>query len=212
MFKILLIISVVGVVIAAVFFLMMVKGPDLQKYEFLKKPRITSLPETLVLEVPFETSTEGLKNVFGFLYKTYFRIKGVSKRASAAIPPMARYENNLDFAMDEEKRADAFKNIVWKGSAAIPLKPDTTTLPKLKHDKLSARLSHWKYGETAEILHIGPYEEEAPTIKKIRDFIDSQGYEIAGFHEEVYLRGPGLPWNKPENFYTIIRYPVRKRI
>jgi hypothetical protein len=183
MIKILLILFAVGVIVAAVFFLMMVKGPDVQKYEHLKDPKITTLPDILVLEVPFETSTEGLKDVFNFLFKTYFKIKGVSKKVSKMMPPVARYENNLDFAMEAEKRDHAFKNIIWKGAAAIPLKIKPDKLPELKHEKLKARLSHWQYGETAEILHIGPYEQEAPTVKKIREYIATQGYEITGLHE-----------------------------
>ena len=211
MFKSILLLSVIAVVVGASYLFSMVKGPDLRRYESLKKPRITTLPDTLVLEVPFETSTEGLKNVFGFLFKTYFKIKGVPKKASAMMPAIARYENNLDFAMEKSERAEAFKNIVWKGVAAIPLTIDLQKIPVVEHETFSARLTRWHYGETAEILHIGPYEKEAPTIQKIREFIASQGYEISGYHEEVYLRGPGLPWNRPKNYYTIIRYPVRKK-
>ncbi len=213
MFKIILIVSALALIIGVISYLLLFKGVDLRQYEHLKSPRITTLPDTPVLAVEFETSTEGLKEVFGFLFSTYFKIKGVPKRSGKIMPALARYENALDFDMEEAQRNKAFANITWKGIAAIPLPHGIKDLPVQTQDrhKLSARLSSWQYGETAEILHIGPYEKEGPTVQKIREFIDTQGYEICGFHEEVYLRGPGLPWNRPENYYTIIRYPVRKK-
>ena len=42
-------------------------------------------------------------------------------------------------------------------------------------------------------------------------FIKKEGYEICGLHEEEYLRGPGVPFVKPKDYYTIIRYPVCKK-
>ena len=61
-----------------------------------------------------------------------------------------------------------------------------------------------------DMLHTGPYSEETLTIQKLRDFIASSGYEIIGEHEEEYLHGPGMPPGSPKDYYTIIRYRVRK--
>lgn len=193
------------------FFYYFMKGPDLSRYEYLKNPRITKIPDTNVLEVPFATSTEGLKAVFGFLFKNYFKLKGVPKRAAKMAPPAARYENALDFEMEEGKQETTFDAMTWKGVAAIPLADDITSVPDTGHNDLTAGISRWQYGETAEILHIGPYKKEAPTVRKLMQFIASQGYEVSGFHEEVYLRGPGSIFSKPETYYTLIRYPVKKK-
>ena len=126
-------------------------------------------------------------------------------------PPAARYENALDFDIEAARRKSFFKNMIWKGVAAIPLASDIVELPDIKNEKLTARVARWQYGKTAAILHVGPYEEEAPTVNRLKKYIEEQGYEIAGLHEEVYLRGPGSPMSKPENYYTIIRYPVKKK-
>ena len=64
----------------------------------------------------------------------------------------------------------------------------------------------WKYGTVAEILHIGPYSEEGPSIEKLHKFIGESGCEIAGAHEEEYLTRPTAKVIK-----TIIRYPVRRK-
>lgn len=56
----------------------------------------------------------------------------------------------------------------------------------------------------AQVLHVGPYSKEGPTIKKLQAFIKAQKLNIIGPHEEVYLTMPG-PKAK-----TIIRYAVKK--
>ncbi len=211
MIKIAVIIVVVVLAAAGGFFFMLMKGPDLAKYEHLREPRITVLPDITVLAASFETSGDGLKEVFGFLFKTYFKIKGVPKRPGKMPPPVARYENALDFEMESDKRKAILEKIIWKGVAALPLATDIVDLPDVQNKTLTARIAHWHYGETAEILHIGPYDQEPPTVRRLMEYIKEQGYEISGLHEEVYLRGPGTPLSKPEKYYTLIRYPVKKR-
>jgi effector-binding domain-containing protein len=76
---------------------------------------------------------------------------------------------------------------------------------------MNAHLATWEYGEVAEILHIGPYSREEPTIKRLIDFVMERGYSIAGLHEEEYVRGPTMTGpGEPEKYLTIIRYQVRK--
>jgi len=51
------------------------------------------------------------------------------------------------------------------------------------------------------------FTEEGPTAEKLHKFIEENGYEIAGIHEEEYLTKPDSKVVK-----TIIRYPVKKRV
>jgi hypothetical protein len=82
----------------------------------------------------------------------------------------------------------------------------TRTLPQPDPD-VAVNVETWDYGGTvAEILHIGPYSAEGPTIERLHTFIAESGYEIAGTHEEEYLTSPKAKVQK-----TMIRYPVKKR-
>jgi len=187
------------------------KKPDLSKYQSLKDPVISVKPDAKVLEVKFELDSKDLHKAFGLLFKTYFSIKGTPKGAGMQ-PPAARYENTIDFNIEAEKRNEIFKNIKWKGSASIPVPDSVNVLPKThSNDGLIAEFSICKYGDVAEILHYGPYENETGTVKKLFAFIEAQGYEINGVHEEVYLIGPGFLFSNPEKYVTIIRYPVKKK-
>ena len=61
-------------------------------------------------------------------------------------------------------------------------------------------------GPSAQTMHIGPYAEEAPTIARLHEFIESEGYVPRGRHHEIYLGDPRR--TKPENLKTVIRQPV----
>jgi hypothetical protein len=189
----------------------MFRGPDVKQFEFLKEPRIVVKADVSVLEVPFELSSKELMKAFGTLMRTYFQLPGVPKGPGMPAP-MARYETLMDLNLPEAERLKQFESAVLKGTAAIPVPASVTSLPAVRsEDGLTPRLGTWTYGEVAEILHVGPYDAEVPTVRKLTAFIDAQGYEIAGLHEEEYLRGPGMPFVGPKDYYTIIRYPVRKK-
>jgi hypothetical protein len=70
------------------------------------------------------------------------------------------------------------------------------------------RLETHHEGLAVQILHIGPYSAEAPTIARMHTFIDENGYEPAGKHHEIYLSDPRKV--APEKLKTVLRQPVRK--
>ena len=69
-------------------------------------------------------------------------------------------------------------------------------------------VSLWDYHEgiSAQVLHIGPYSEEAPTINVLHQWVEDKGYRLRGHHHEIYLSDPRR--SKPENLKTIIRHPL----
>ena len=66
-------------------------------------------------------------------------------------------------------------------------------------------------GKCVQIMHIGSYDSEITSIKKIYDFIDENGLEIDindyRLHHEIYLSDSRK--TKVENLKTVIRYPVK---
>ena len=61
-------------------------------------------------------------------------------------------------------------------------------------------------GKSAQILHIGPFSEEGPTIQKVHDFITDSGGKLKGKHHEIYLSD--IRRAAPEKWKTIIRQPT----
>lgn len=63
-------------------------------------------------------------------------------------------------------------------------------------------------GLSVQIMHIGPYSAEGPTIEKLHKFAHEKEYELVGKHHEIYLSDPRKA--APEKMKTILRHPVRK--
>lgn len=93
----------------------------------------------------------------------------------------------------------------WTHIIGLPIPEDTTSLSQ-KVPGIEVKIETWEYGTVAQIFHLGPYDQEEPTVERLHRFIEESGYKIAGAHEEEYLTTPDAKVPK-----TIIRYPVRKK-
>lgn len=70
------------------------------------------------------------------------------------------------------------------------------------------RFERFEEGPCAQIMHIGPYSAEGPTIQSLHEHITTQGYALAGKHHEIYLSDPSRV--APEKLKTIIRQPFAR--
>ncbi|MBI5192420.1 MAG: GyrI-like domain-containing protein [Nitrospirae bacterium] len=71
------------------------------------------------------------------------------------------------------------------------------------------RFETFSEGKSAQIMHIGPFSEEGPTIERIHAFIEEKGFRLSGKHHEIYLSD--VRKAAPEKWKTIIRQPIEKR-
>jgi hypothetical protein len=60
-------------------------------------------------------------------------------------------------------------------------------------------------GRCAQILHVGPFSEEGPTVEKVHHFIEKHGGKLAGKHHEIYLSD--IRKAAPARWRTIVRQP-----
>ena len=139
------------------------------------------------------------KKAFGLLFKSYYKLDNVPKGPNQQAP-RGRWSGDVN------KRSE------WIGRYALPVPDSITSLPAIDAEPgFKVELITWEYGTVAEILHLGPYAKETPMIEKLLQFIKKSGYEVIGYHEEEYLKGPGMFFKgAPEKYYTIIRYRVAK--
>lgn len=72
------------------------------------------------------------------------------------------------------------------------------------------RLESYCEGQSVQIMHIGPYSQEGPTLKKMHeDFIPQNGFVENGHHHEIYLGDPRK--TAPEKLKTVLRQPVKPK-
>jgi len=68
------------------------------------------------------------------------------------------------------------------------------------------RFLRWGEGLCAQVLHVGPYAAEAPSIARLHQGITAAGYRPRGCHHEIYLGDPRR--SAPEKLRTILRHPI----
>ena len=75
-------------------------------------------------------------------------------------------------------------------------------LPKL-------RFETYHEGLSVQILHIGSYDDEGPTLHRMHhEFIPENGYVMDGKHHEIYLSDARRV--APEKLKTVLRQPISK--
>ena len=190
---VILLVGVIGVFGLGYWYL--TRTADLSQFEYLQEPEITEMADQKMIVAKVEGDPNQMGDVFSNVIQAYFMIPGIDKNQIPGV------RGRWDFVEGEDT-----ENLT--GEVGIPVPDAVTNLPDSVQ---GVELVTWEYGDVGQILHIGSYETETPAIEELKKFIEDQGYEIAGMHEEDYLKGPTMfgPGN-PDEYYTIIRYQVKK--
>jgi hypothetical protein len=105
----------------------------------------------------------------------------------------------------------------WRWTLLIAL-PDEATNEELaaalatgrsKMDPVAAarlRLGALDEGRVAQLLHVGPYAAERPSIERLHAAIEAAGLRPRDAHHEIYLGDPSR--SAPDKLRTILRHPV----
>jgi len=87
-----------------------------------------------------------------------------------------------------------------KAVEQVQKKKNPPALPKI-------RLESLEEGKSVQMLHIGSYQKEEPTLKKMQQFAEENNLSLIGKHHEIYLNDPGrVP---EEKLKTILRNAVK---
>ncbi len=90
------------------------------------------------------------------------------------------------------------QEMVYKAIAGVKAKKNPPAIDRL-------RFNSFEEGRAAQILHVGPFTEEGPSVDKVHRFIEKQGGQRSGQHHEIYLSDIRLA--DPSKWKTIIRQP-----
>ena len=170
-----------------------------QRKSSIKQPQILEMPAQKMAVVyakgaPDKVFPKFLPALYGSVYTLKFDLKKKGLPSFKVSGLCARYPDAHLVPMEE-----------WTHIIGLPIPEDTTSLPQ-KVPGIEVKIETWEYGTVAQILHLGPYDQEEPTVERLHKFIEESSYQIAGVHEEEYLTKPDAKVPK-----TIIRYPVRKK-
>ncbi len=160
-------------------------------------------------------TAEAWREAIEALYSTAYTLKFMLKKAGATpnydVMPLEALWWVSDTAFSLEDR----RNWLWR---AIIVQPDFVTdahvaqaIELARKKKSNPALDHLRFetfdeGLCAQVMHIGPYAEEPPTVQRLLEFIHAQGYVQSGKHHEIYLSDPQR--TAPAKMKTIIRLPI----
>lgn len=102
-------------------------------------------------------------------------------------------------ADDHAARVHNGEDVFAEAVRQVEKKKNPVSLPKV-------RFEGYDEGLSAQIMHIGPFSEEGPTIQKIHHFIEEQGRTLRGKHHEIYLSD--IRRVSPEKMKTVLRQPI----
>jgi hypothetical protein len=187
-------------------------------YTARRKPGIVEVPELKFLMIdghgdPNTSADYG--HAIEALYSVAYTLKFTLKKGGSLDFPVMPLEGLWWAQKSDDFLAGQKSSWSW---TAMLLQPDVVT-EELVADAVSAashkrslpaagllRLKSFTEGLSAQVLHVGPYAEEAPTIAELHAFIAEQGYARCGKHHEIYLGDPRR--SAPDRLRTIIRQPI----
>jgi hypothetical protein len=181
------------------------------------QPEIVDVPDLAFLMIDGTgdpVTSKAYADAIGALYSLSYGAKFALKKTGLEFRVMPL--EGLWWSDDPEafllgKRAD------WQWTAMI-MQPDAVTaeiVEKVRAEAMSkkpqpalskVRFARFHEGLAAQVMHIGPYSAEGPTIKRLHDFIAERGHRLKGKHHEIYLGDPRRA--APDKLKTIVRQPI----
>ena len=184
------------------------------------RPRFVDVPECRYFAVDGTGAPGGEAYVGAFraLYPAAYTLHFALKERGVTSPVGSLEGLYWHPAPDERGPADAGPDwSTWRWRLMLPI-PDAATDDEVREAiraatrkvgaDAMAKLHVWKTieGHSAQILHVGPYGAEGPTLERLHAAIAGAGLRPRGVHHEVYVSDPNR--TPPERLKTIIRQPV----
>ena len=158
------------------------------------------------------------KDALEALYAVAYKVKFASKREldqDYVVPPLEglwwaedmgafieRDKSTWDWTMMIMQPAWISQEMLTEAIQQVAKSKDLPALPRLRFETYNEGLS-------VQILHVGSYDDEGPTIARLHnEFLPQNGYTEAGKHHEIYLSDPRR--TVPEKLRTVLRQPVQK--
>lgn len=157
----------------------------------LTQPHLLELPDQRMATVrpeqdPMDVADDAIKALYASVEKvrkqTPFQLEPLRARWAVGAPLVVRAA-------------------MW----GLPVPAGVDDVPSVD-ERFPVHVDAWQYGLVAEILHEGSHAEQDRAVDRLRRYIEDEGLELLGPHEEEYLTPPGAAVPK-----TLVRYRVRRR-
>jgi hypothetical protein len=207
-------------------------NPAMDKIDFRKERRDLYAPtakDFSIVEVPpfhfflidgqgdpntSEAYGQAVEALYALSYATKFASKKQLERDYVVAPLEGLWHSEHKNAFpDRQKDKWSWTMMIrqpdWITADLVDVARDTSAKKKLAAlDQVRAEL--FEEGKSVQILHVGSYDDEAPTISRLHaEFLPENGLVENGLHHEIYLGDPRRV--EPAKLKTVLRQPVRPK-
>ena len=184
-----------------------------------EKVEVVEVPQMNFLMIDGEgdpNTSQSFQDAIDVLYPLSYTLKFIIKRGEIGIDYGVLPLEGLWWADDMSSfSVDNKEN--WKWTLMI-MQPElvkkemvATAIEEVRKKKKPVALPLVRFesfveGKVGQIMHIGPFSEEGPTVEKLHSFIKVSGSQRIGKHHEIYLTD--IRRAAPEKWKTIIRQPM----
>lgn len=192
-----------------------------QLYRLLKQPQIIKVPKLPIISIKghgnpndnplFEKHISALYQLsYGF--RMSYKNEPIDGYYTYSVGPLEGFWSTLDNKMyDQDKNKLTYEIFI--------VQPDFVTADVFKkyQNKLSEKNEYinqveFKYieeGLCAQILHLGPFDDEPLTIERLEHYLNEQGYAITNdSHHEIYMSD--FRRVTEDKYKTLIRYKIER--
>jgi len=155
-----------------------------------------------------------LQSLYQFAYTIKFAIKK-STGADFAVMPLEGlwWSENMDDFVTRDKASWSWRMMIAQPGLVTSEWIETARTQVLAKKDAGPRAAEihfetYEEGMCVQLMHIGPYDAEAPNIQRMHQYALAQGYRLAGLHHEIYLSDPRRA--APSKMRTVLRQPIAK--
>jgi hypothetical protein len=150
---------------------------------------------TTAYSLRFALKRRGVERRVGMLEGLYWTADEATDLDVILGPDRGTWRWTLFIALPDEATDAELADALAKGRAKVP--PEVAA---------NLRIGPVAEGAVAQVLHLGPYADERPTIERLHAAIEAAGLRHRGRHHELYVGDPTR--SAPAKLRTLIRQPV----
>jgi len=150
---------------------------------------------TTAYSLRFALKRRGVERRVGMLEGLYWTADAATDLDVILGPDRGTWRWTLFIALPGEATDEELADALAKGRAKV--------VPDVAAD---LRIESFAEGAVAQVLYLGPYADERPTIEALHSAIAGAGLRPRGRHHELYVGDPGR--SAPAKLRTLIRQPV----
>lgn len=156
--------------------------------------------------------SQAVETLFSVSYAAKFMVKKGPQSLDYAVMPLEGlwWADDMSAFVENDRRSWKWTMMIMQPSFAtnetLFAAIDVVRRKKALQATDKLRIAQLTEGKCAQVLHVGPFTEEGPTIERLHSFINART-GLTGKHHEIYLSD--IRRSAPQRWRTIIRQPMK---